>query len=271
MERWSRFPAAMAALLVLAAAAAASGDERPRPMPPEKLVYLLQYIGADYGYAVRDGRIASILEYEEMVKLAGVLVEHSRDLLSHGASPAIDAELAALLDRILSQAPSEQVKRTARGLVHRLLDELDVVSAPETAPDLENGRRVFAANCAPCHGPTGGADGFADPEMDPPPTSFRELRINGISPHQVYGATFFGIEDTAMPSFGEAVAPREIWDVAFFVMTLREDFAPAPDPALARPSLEVMARLSNEELLSRIRKLRPETTLAEIDHHRLHP
>jgi hypothetical protein len=89
--------------------------------------------------------------------------------------------------------------------------------------------------------------------------------MDRVSPHQVYGATLFGVEGTAMPSFDVSLPRRRVWDLAFFVMTLREGFAPAAaEPAGFAPGLDELALSSNDELLRR-------ADAADVDYRRLHP
>jgi high-affinity iron transporter len=72
--------------------------------------------------------------------------------------------------------------------------------------------------------------------------------MRAIAPHQLYNAIGFGVDGTAMPSFDAAYSPDERWDVAFFLMTLRDDFAPEP-PAEASPlTVRELAMFSDEEI-----------------------
>jgi len=47
---------------------------------PEKLVFLLQYLGTDYGAAVESGQVICEFEYQEMLDFSQLLVEESRQL-----------------------------------------------------------------------------------------------------------------------------------------------------------------------------------------------
>ncbi len=47
---------------------------------PEKLVFLLQYLGTDYGAAVESGQVISEFEYQEMLDFSQLLLEESRQL-----------------------------------------------------------------------------------------------------------------------------------------------------------------------------------------------
>jgi serine protease Do len=168
-------------------------------------------------------------------------------------------------------APAEEVRRLTVGLVSGLLAGRKVGSYPLARPDLRMGEWLYAANCAACHGPRGGGDGFADPAMDPPPSSFRDARMNLLSPHQVVGATRFGIDGTGMPAFEGGLGPQHLWDVAFYVMTLRDDFDPAPAPPTFPLTLDDIARHSNEELIGKLAAEGTSAVLSDIDHYRGSP
>jgi serine protease Do len=260
------FLAAVVAVAVAALPAVAADREQV-----DRLLFLLEYVGADYGMAVDHGAIADPFEYEEMVRFARTLVEHCGELDS-ARVPQGACEALVRLERLIGDlAPWDAVRAQTSDLLSKLLAGGEVGSFPLSTPDLAHGARLFADNCAPCHGPAGGGDGFADPELDPPPSSFREARMNLVSPHQVFGATRFGVGGTGMPSFDGALGAGQLWDIAFFVLTLREDFAPKPvRPALAL-SIDDLARHSTEDLVARLARDGKTAVLADIDYFRGHP
>jgi high-affinity iron transporter len=239
--------------------------------PPEKLVYGLEYVAADYGFAVRDGGIANAYEYAEMLAISRRLVEHADELLAHGAPEDTRARLARLREDILARRPPAEVRATARGLVLAVLEALDAVSLPAAPPSADRARGLYAAGCEPCHGPSGGGDGRAAPGMEPPPVSFRDGRMNLVSPHQMYVAIAHGIDGTAMPSYSGAFTPAEMWDLSFFVLTLREGFDPQA-PAVALPlTLRELALLANDELLGRALRAFAGAGPEHIDYYRSIP
>jgi S1-C subfamily serine protease len=211
---------------------------------PERLLFLLEYIGVDYGAAVQGGTIANAFEYQEMVTFSGLLINRFDILRDHGAAEEVRIGLLRLQGLIHGLAPWNEIRALTGRLTSTLFDQLEVVSSPVTTPDLRRGELLYADNCAACHGPAGAGDGFGDPEMDPPATSFLDERMNLLSPHQVYGAINFGIDGTAMPSYVDALPPQQLWDIAFHVMTLRER---GGDSVTTEPGdpLEVAIRLQD--------------------------
>lgn len=87
----------------------------------------------------------------------------------------------------------------------------DVKQNPHTTEaDIAQGKRLFAARCAGCHGP--GGDGGKGANLAVP-----ELP-RAASDRSLYQVVRYGIPDTEMPQ--SMLAPREVWQVAAFVRTL---------------------------------------------------
>ena len=235
------------------------------PLPPEEIVFYLQYIGSDYGAAVQGGTVVSEEEYQEVASFAERALEGYSVLRPNGPARS---DLVRIGNLIKTKAPWDLVRSLSRELASRITDELDVVPYPLESPDLERGRTLYAEGCAPCHGSVGGGDGWAAPGMIPQPHSFREPLMALRSPHQVFNATSFGITGTAMPSYQNGLLPLELWDIAFFVMTLRDGFDPNPPVEIVPLTLKEVASQSDEELLRRLRVSRPGAQAREIDYYR---
>jgi HEAT repeat protein/mono/diheme cytochrome c family protein len=224
-------------LLALSLSPGVLGDAPARaPIEPERFVFLLEYVATDYQVAVEDGAIVNAFEYREMQDLSSLLVDRFDDLRQLGASEEISTGLLELQDRIGVLAPAAEIHSRGTDLAERLLTELEIRAVPAAAPDLERGRELFVPNCSPCHGRSGAGDGPSSPGMEPSPASFLAPRMDLLAPHQVYGAIKFGIQGTAMPSFGLAFDDDDIWGLAFFVRNLRDEPAggPAGSPPMAR-------------------------------------
>jgi serine protease Do len=71
-----------------------------------------------------------------------------------------------------------------------------------------------------------------------------------------------------MPAYRDALVPRQLWDIAFFVMTLRDGFDPSPPAEVVALSMPELASRSDEELLTRLRTSRPGAEASEIDYYR---
>jgi cbb3-type cytochrome oxidase cytochrome c subunit len=91
---------------------------------------------------------------------------------------------------------------------------------PESA-SYERGRQIFLQHCAHCHGLAGDGQGWDGQYLNPQPANFHDM--NGMEMSQSGQAEHlakvtFGIEDTAMPTWGESLPVSERWDVINFLM-----------------------------------------------------
>jgi S1-C subfamily serine protease/mono/diheme cytochrome c family protein len=250
---------------MLACALACAVQAAAGPAPAEEMVLLAQYIGSDYEAAVRSGNVANAAEYEEMRRLSRLLLERLDEARPQSR---LRAEVVRLGTLIESRAPATAVRSLSAALVPGLVEDLGLDPYPAEAPDLARGADLYREDCASCHGATGDGDGPVAPGMEPPPASFRGPRMNRVSPYQVFTATSYGVTGTDMPSHREGRSRKDLWDVAFFVMTLRGGFDPAPPVETVPLSLRDLASKSNDDLLKRIRESRPGATASEVDYYR---
>lgn len=248
----------------LACALAARGAAKPDPSS-EELVFLAQHIGSDYDGAVRAGQVASATEYAETRALAARLLARLDEVLP---GSALRPDVARLGDLVRDRAAASAVRPLCDTIASRLVEALRLVPYPAKAPDPRHGLDLYRSDCASCHGATGAGDGPASPGMSPAPTSFRGSRMNRVSPYEVLTATSFGVPGTDMPSHREGRSRQDLWDVAFFVMTLRADFDPKPPVETVPLTLRELASNSNDALLKRIRASRPGATASEVDSYR---
>jgi high-affinity iron transporter len=177
---------------------------------------LLDYIAVDYRGAVEEGRIISEIEYAEMAEFAGSVETRLADLPAAPASPALQAQAAALSAAIADKASADDVARIAHALAGDLLAAYPVPLAPSKAPDLARGAALYGEHCASCHGLAGHGDGAAAPGLDPPPVAFTdEARARERSVFGLYQVIGQGLEGTAMESY-EELSPDDRWALAFY-------------------------------------------------------
>ncbi len=94
---------------------------------------------------------------------------------------------------------------------------------PATPDNIEAGRRLFAENCATCHGASGRGDGPAAKDLHPPPADLAAIRRRPmVSDSYLYwtiaegGARF----RTAMPSMKDALTDSDIWKLIVYLRQL---------------------------------------------------
>ena len=80
----------------------------------------------------------------------------------------------------------------------------------------ERGKIVFLNNCAHCHGLAGDGQGWDGTYLNPQPADFREMAGETMTPEaqgEHLAKVTFGIQDTAMPAWGEFLPEIQRWDV----------------------------------------------------------
>ncbi len=193
----------------------------------DKLIQLIEYIGADYSAAVADGKVISEGEYGEMTEFATLIVE---DVNASG-NTTLKQQAAELQSMIAGKADVTAVKNLTALMRQSVLSAMTQLPLPKITPDLRKGAALFAQNCVACHGETGLGDGAAGAQMDPAPTNFHELeRHNARSLFGLFNTITLGVADTGMMSF-KHLDEQSRWDLAFYVGHL----ASKPLPTEAAP------------------------------------
>lgn len=272
-EKWGLFAGAVLSLaFAIFAVASVSGAKAAEGPTPQSVLFTLQYIALDYANAVVDGAVVNEAEYREMIAMSAAVVQEvgALDQLAASASLArLSEELAAAIRGLESVTT---VAGLANQAVRILYDEGDIELVPLAAPSPSRGRELYRIGCAACHGLEGGGDGPAADFFDPPASVLHAAAARRWSPAYVYQAIAYGIEPTAMPAFGEALTSADIWDLAFYTMSLRKDLRRAPPAKDVRaPTLAELARYATPDLERLLREEDPKAGYAGVDYYRLHP
>ena len=92
---------------------------------------------------------------------------------------------------------------------------------PRTVETLAHGAKVYAANCAVCHGARGLGEGPAGANLNPPPGDLAWLASRPIGQWDPFiywtvaeGGAQFG---SAMPAYKDSLSADEIWAVAAYI------------------------------------------------------
>jgi mono/diheme cytochrome c family protein len=91
---------------------------------------------------------------------------------------------------------------------------------PESA-SYERGKKVFLQHCAHCHGLAGDGAGWDGQYLNPKPFDFRKMSGKAISLEaqgEHLAKVTFGVQDTAMPSWGEFLPEEQRWDAVKYLM-----------------------------------------------------
>lgn len=90
-----------------------------------------------------------------------------------------------------------------------------------TAETLEDGRKLYDANCASCHGPKGYGDGPAGAQLNPRPANVAALMRMGHMASDAYLAWTIGEGGvpvkSAMPPFKTILSEKERWEIITYM------------------------------------------------------
>src|SRR3989441_852144 len=125
----------------------------------------------------------------------------------------------------------EYVKSLNRSFWERReIKTVAVPAAPPVTPArLIRGKQLYAdAECLACHGERGRGDGPSAPTLK----DNRDLPIaatdltrperfkNSARPEDIYRTLVTGLAGTPMPSYADSLEPDQVWDLAFYVLSL---------------------------------------------------
>lgn len=216
-----------------------------------KLILMLQYIGRDYRDAVEDGSIINPFEYREISTFCDEVIEIYTGFQQGLEKSETVFELQQLRQMVYEKSDLYSISDLSKTLVNELSAELATDSSPLTTPDLASGKRSYqAGGCPVCHGLMGDGDGWAAGWLEPAPGSFREEgRMRDATPYYFFNVIELGVTGTSMPSFEEAFSSQEVWDIAFYLMTLRDGFNPQPPGGSLDLTLTDLATKSDLDLM----------------------
>jgi mono/diheme cytochrome c family protein len=84
---------------------------------------------------------------------------------------------------------------------------------------LEQGKALFAINCAMCHGQSSAEPGPVGKKLIPPPPGLDHDLLQGLSDSAIFKAVTFGFG--RMPVFRDKLSLKERWDLVNFLRTRR--------------------------------------------------
>ncbi|MNI34017.1 Cbb3-type cytochrome c oxidase subunit CcoP2 [compost metagenome] len=86
------------------------------------------------------------------------------------------------------------------------------VKADKAAPVIESGKTIFAANCAVCHGPSGG--GLIGPNLTD------EFWLHGGGINNIFKTIKYGVPAKGMISWEKTLTPKQISEVSNYILSL---------------------------------------------------
>lgn len=237
-----------AAVAVVSLATSAVAQESPA----KRLGNIVAVAVDEYAKGVdARGRLVAPDEYAETVDF----LTDARATAAHltGAdAPAIRAQLDSLTAAVHDTVPPARLN-VLHGRLVAALGEAAWLDAPSGPIDLADGRAVYAARCASCHGDRGLGDGPAAAGIRPPPPAIGDSSVmRGVSPALLYRVVSAGVSGTAMPAWAETLTSEQRWNVVGYVLSLQGvRTVCATCAASATPSHAVLAALDSAIVAAR--------------------
>ena len=113
----------------------------------DKLIQLIEYIGADYKEAVQQGQVVNAAEFAEMQEFASLIPAQL---------PPEQHELqqqAVLLQQLVAaHADEADIQQLTAAMRKAVIAAMPAIALPQQAPDRTRGQALYQQNCAACHG-----------------------------------------------------------------------------------------------------------------------
>ena len=190
----------------------------------QTVVHLLNYVSFDYAEAVKDGQIINDQEYDEQLEFAAHIIDLTRtsSFLPSPQKEILLKEMGLLLEKIKEKVADEEIAAIASRIKNEIIELADIATAPRFWPDLSSGKELYQSlDCISCHGEQGRGDGILAPGLEPPPGNFFDAELmDNFSPFQAFGSISLGVPGTGMRAY-DNLTEEEIWDLAFYVKSLR--------------------------------------------------
>ena len=252
-------------ILVLLVSLCSAGMAHAQPTDQQagakQLWQLIDYVAVDYGGAVEHGAVLNEGEYAEMLDFTDNAGKQVAALPAHAAKAGVVAAVAELRAGVVRKADAAEVKRLAHRANELLIAAYPIPVAPKSLPNLAHGAALYKAQCASCHGATGGGNGALAATLDPKPIAFSDPeRARSRSLMALFQVVSQGVSGTSMPSFA-SLPEADRWDLAFFIGGLSYDDAARSrgeklwkdDPKLKNqfPDLSAVTTLTEEALTAK--------------------
>jgi len=190
---------------------------KPLQADTQQLLQLIDYVGVDYSGAVEDGRVVNSAEYAEMQDFAAGITQQLGDLPEHHVKSELIEQAQSLVLWVNQKEAAEKIRQLTAQMHHNIINAYEIVVVPRKLPDLEKAKKLYAAQCASCHGVEGFGDGPASVGMEPPPINFHDLeRYKQRTLYGLHSTITQGVNDTSMKAYDQ-LSDEDRWSLAFYV------------------------------------------------------
>lgn len=205
---------------VVAAIVLGAAPARAQVEAIQRIAGMVAIAADEYSKAMdAQGRLVSTLEYQEAVDF---LADAKR---SSGRLPAESRGAAAILDSMIAAVDAKKPVPEVKDLASRFALALGSAAAldlPRFPFNTDSGAKVYAANCASCHGVRGMGDGPMARGMNPPPPDIGNFEFSRtVAPAMMFQKMSVGVAGTAMPAFADKLSAEDRWNVVAYLTQLR--------------------------------------------------
>lgn len=218
--------------ILMASTATAAPASEVVDSKAKKIVMMLDIVAKEYALGIEGGKIVNATEYEESQVFLSQAHERYLTLIDAMPSPDKAADMRTRLEEMAQHVKDKvdpgEVKVAINTFQAEFLKDLNIemLKSPPRPIDLANGRNIFKANCAQCHGMSGNGDGPLSALLDPKPAVLTDPGITGDAESKAYDnfqVISVGIANTAMVAWSEFLPEADLWDVTYFIRTFTNE------------------------------------------------
>jgi cbb3-type cytochrome c oxidase subunit III len=132
------------------------------------------------------------------------------------------ATLTAALPIALAAYGVQEHQHPAEGGAHQHPEAAKLKNpVASNAESIAAGQKLYAKNCASCHGESGKGDGKMGAQLKPLPSNLTDAEWkHGSTDGEIFTVLRDGIKTTPMKSFKSKMTEHELWDVVNYVRSL---------------------------------------------------
>ena len=196
--------------------------------PAQRVASIVSVAVAEYALGIDErGRLISDLEYGEAVSFLAD-ARNVAERLSGDKAQLVRNLLDSLSSAVAAKRPPSELVELHEQFKQALGADA-ALEMPTRQLDIVEGRTLYEANCASCHGVTGMGDGPQAGGMVPPPPALGEaVAMRDVTPALMYHIVSVGIAGTAMTGWSANLTPDQRWNVVAYINAMRAPRPSAP-------------------------------------------